>query len=112
MESESLFRKREGHGMRFHGRKRSQSGVAGFVLSLVAVAVFIVLCIVSAMAKGAAGEAVGVFGLFVMAACGVAFWLCFKGLKEKDVYTQLPLAGLLISGVMFVVLFCLYILGI
>ena len=112
MEADSLFRKSERRGMHFHGRKRSKSGVAGFVLSVLAVTVFLGLCVASAMAKGAAGEAVGALGLMVMLMCGISFWLSLKGLKEQDVYTRLPFAGLLLSGGMFVLLFCLYILGI
>ncbi len=112
MSEESLFHKGERSGMHFHGRKRSKNGITGFVLSLLAVAVFLVLCIVSAAAKGEAGPVVGVIGLLTMVACGVGFGLSLKGLKERDVYTRLPFAGLLISGALFVLLFCLYIIGI
>ena len=112
MSEEFTFHKAERRGMHFHGRKRSKGGVAGFALAIAAVAIFLALCVVSAVAKGAAGLVVGGLGLLAMVLCGVAFWLSFKGLKEKDVYTRLPFAGLLISGGMFVVLFCLYIVGI
>ena len=112
MNAESLYRKKERGGMHFHGRKRSKQGVAGFALSVLAAAAFVVLCIVSAMKEGAAGVFVGALGLLTMAIGGLAFWLCFKGLKERDVFTKLPFAGMIISGVLFVVLFCLYIVGI
>lgn len=112
MNSDALFRKGERGGMRFHGRKRSKTGLAGFALSVVCVVVFLVLCIVSASAKGESGEYIGVLGLLVMACCGVSCYLSLKGLKEKDVYTRLPLAGLIISGTLFVLLFCLYVMGI
>lgn len=112
MNSETVYRKAERKGMRFHGRKRSKTGVTGFVISVACVVVFLTLCIISAVAKGESGEYIGVLGLCVMAGCGVSFYLCFKGLKERDVYTGLPFAGLVISGVQFVVLFCLYVTGI
>ena len=111
MNAETLYRKKERGGMHFHGRKRSKQGVAGFVLSVLAVAAFVTLCVVSAMAGGAAGAFVGALGLLIMVICGLAFWLCLKGLKERDVFTKLPFAGMVISGVMFVILFCLYIVG-
>jgi hypothetical protein len=98
--------------MHFHGRKRSKTGVAGFVLSVVCVVSFLVLCIVSAAAKGESGEFIGALGLFVMAGCGVSLYLSLKGLKEKDVYTRLPFAGMVISGILFVLMFCLYVMGI
>lgn len=112
MNSEELFRKGERGGMHFHGRKRSKTGVAGFAISVVCVVLFLVLCIISAAAKGESGEYIGALGLFVTAGCGVSLYLCLKGLKERDVYTRLPFAGLIISGVLFVVLFCLYVMGI
>jgi hypothetical protein len=98
--------------MHFHGRKRSKTGVAGFVLSVVCVVSFLVLCIVSAAAKGESGEFIGALGLFVMAGCRVSLYLSLKGLKEKDVYTRVPFAGMVISGILFVLMFCLYVMGI
>lgn len=112
MNPDELFRKAERRGMHFHGRKRSKTGVAGFVISVVCIVSFLLLCIISAVAKGESGEFIGALGLFVMAGCGVSFYYSLKGLKERDVYTRLPFAGLIISGVLFVVLFCLYIMGI
>jgi len=112
MKADTLFRKKDRDGMRFHSRKRSKKGIAGFVLSLIAAIVLLALCIVSAAAKGEAGAGIGGLGLAVMVLCGVAFYLSLNGLKERDVYTKLPFSGLLISGVLFVFLFCLYILGI
>lgn len=112
MNSETLFRKKGRDGMRFQSKKRSKEGVTGFVLSLIAAVGFMILCIVSAVAKGEAGEFVGAIGLGIMFLCVGSFSLSLKGLKERDVFTRLPFAGLLISGALFVVLFCLYILGI
>ncbi len=111
MSADALFEKKSRDRIHFHSKKRSKEGVAGFVLSLVAVGIMLVLCIWSAAAKGDAGVAVGIIGLAVMAVCGLAFYLSLKGLKERDVYTRLPFAGLIISGALFVFLFCLYVLG-
>lgn len=112
MVNQLLLWKKKGNGMQFHSRKRSKKGIAGFVLSLFSVILFLVLCVLSAMAKGEAGTFVGICGLAVMALCGTAFYLSLKGLKEKDVYTTIPFVGLVVSGSMFVLLFCLYITGI
>lgn len=112
MSSDTLFEKKGRDRIHFHSRKRSKEGVAGFALSLVAVGSMLALCIWSAAANGDAGLAVGIVGLAVMAVCGLAFYLSLKGLKERDVYTKLPFAGLIISGALFVLLFCLYVLGI
>lgn len=112
MINQLLLWKKKGNGMQFHSRKRSKKGIAGFVLSLICVTLFLVLCVLSAMAKGDAGIFVGICGLGIMALCIVAFVLSWNGLKEKDVYTTIPFVGLVVSGSMFVVFFCLYITGI
>lgn len=112
MNSDTMYRKAERGGMHFHGRKRSRTGLAGFVLSVICAVVFLALCIISAAAKGESGEFIGALGLFVMAGCGISLSLSIKGLKEKDVYTRLPFAGMIISGMLFVLLFCLYVTGI
>lgn len=112
MKANELFHSKEREGMHFHSRKRSRAGIAGFILSVAGTVFFLVLCIVSAGVKGEAGAVIGALGLFVMLLCGIAFSLSLKGLKEHDVYTRLPFAGLLVSGGLFVLLFCLYVLGI
>ena len=112
MSTDTLYEKKGRDRMHFHSRKRSKEGVAGFVLALGAVLIVLALCIWSATANGDAGLAVGIVGLAAMAVCGLAFYLSLKGLKERDVYTRLPFAGLIISGALFVFLFCLYVLGI
>lgn len=98
-------------GMHFHSRKRSRKGTMGFVLAVICLLVFLILCVISAATKGTAGEAIGIAGLCVTMFCGVAFWFSLCGLKERDVYTKIPFAGLLLSGFLFVLLFCLYVTG-
>jgi len=111
MSTETLFKKGSRDGMHFHSRKRSKKGIAGFVLAVTGVLVFLALCVVSAVAQGEAGIAIGALGLLVAALSAGSFFLSLKGLKEQDVYTTIPFIGLVISGVLFVLLFCLYIMG-
>lgn len=112
MKDMTLFHKNEWDGMHFQSRRRSRKGIAGFILAMLGTLIFLALCIISAVAKGEAGSIVGIIGLGVMVICGIAFYLSLKGLKEQDVYTRLPFAGLVVSGGLFVLLFCLYVLGI
>ncbi|MDD6036907.1 MAG: DUF6142 family protein [Lachnospiraceae bacterium] len=112
MRTDKLFNKGERDGMHFQSKKRSGKGVAGFILSVFCIAVFLTLCVVSAIAGGAAGKIVGVMGLMVAAVCVIAFLLSLQGLRERDVFTKLPFVGIVISGGLFVLLFCLYVVGI
>lgn len=111
MNMELLLKKKDRDGMHFHSRKRSKKGIAGFALSLISVCALLVLCVISATAKGEAGTIIGVLGLLVAALSAGAFFLSLKGLKEQDVYTTIPFIGLVISGGLFVFLFCLYVTG-
>lgn len=112
MAEDILFREKERGRRRFHSRKRSKKGALGFGLAVLCCVVFLVLCIVSAIAAGGAGEEIGIIGMLVMFASAGAFVLSLQGLKEQDVYTGIPFAGLILSGGMFIILFCLYVAGI
>lgn len=107
-----LFRKKERDGIRFHSKRRSGKGTLGFALAVLCVITLCVLFVSSAATAGSSGAAVGMIGLLLAAASAVAFWLSLQGLKEQDVYTGLPFAGLLLAGLVFIILFCLYITGI
>jgi len=97
--------------VRFHNRKNSGMGLAGFILAVVCLVFLLLLCLISATALGNAGEAIGVAGLLVAIGCLASIHLCIKGMSEKEVYTRLPFAGMILSGAVFVLLFCFYISG-
>ena len=78
MIEEELFRKKERDGMHFHSRSRSKKGVAGFVLSIIGIAVFLALCIISAVTKGTAGQAIGVVGNTALLESGIGEHLHFS----------------------------------
>lgn len=105
------FLNKEKDTIHFHSRRRSRKGTAGFVLAMLCVLVFLILCVVSAIEKGETGSWLGIAGLAVAVLCVVAFVLSLQGLRERDVYIKLPFAGLLSAGGLFVLLFCLYIIG-
>lgn len=98
--------------MHFSSRSHSGKGIAGFVLAIFCAVILLLLCILSAMAGGNAGSYIGAIGMLVFFADIASFVLSMKGVKEKDVYTTLPMVGMIVSGIILVVLFCLYIIGI
>lgn len=98
--------------MHFGGKKQSGRGLAGFVLSVLCIVCLLVLCILSAADKGAAGVYVGAVGMIDFIVGAVAFLLSVQGLQEQGVYNGIPLAGLVLSGILLITLFCLYIMGI
>lgn len=97
--------------MHFSRKRNSVRGVAGFVLAVFCAIALIVLCILSAVAGGTAGIYIGAAGMIVLIVAVVAFVLSLQGLKEPDVYTTIPMIGLILSGILLVTLFCFYITG-
>lgn len=98
--------------LRFSGRKHSGKGVISTVIAGIGWSIFIALCVCSAMAKGAAESVVGAIGiadaLFVL----VGMILGFKGFQEREVYYVMPTVGVVLNGILFVIYFSLYFMGV
>lgn len=98
--------------LRFAGRRHSRKGVISTVIAGIGWCIFIALCICSAVAAGAAEPVVGIIGiadaLFVLA----GMILGFKGFQEREVYYVLPTIGVVCNGMLFVIYFSLYFLGV
>jgi len=98
--------------LRFSGRKHSRKGVISTVIAGIGWCIFIALCVASAVAAGAAEPVVGVIGiidaLFVLA----GMIMGFKGFQEREVYYVLPTTGVVLNGILFVIYFSLYFMGV
>ena len=97
--------------MKFRGRSQSKNGVWSRCLSIIAVIGFISLCVLSMLSQGSAPMLVGSIAIFLAFLCITAFWLSINALKEKEVYYGAAIAGLLLSGIQFVIFLCLYMIG-
>ncbi len=103
--------KKEKNALHFQGRTASKPGIVSIVAGVLAWLVFIALAVYSASLSGAAESIVGVIGMFDMlfALVGVSF--AAHGFKERDVFYGLPIAGLSLNAVLFLVYFVLYLTG-
>ena len=66
----------------------------------------------SALASGDGGVILGIIGTLILFLSIIGFILAYQGYKEKDVYYQGPVAGIILNGIMFLGLFIIYIVGI
>ena len=98
--------------MKFRGRTQSKNGIGSLCLSIIAVIGFISLCIISTLWQGNAPMLVGSIAILLTLFCITAFWLAVNALKEKEVYYGVSIAGMILSGIQFVVFLCLYMIGI
>ena len=98
--------------MKFRERTQSKKGIEALLLSVISIVGFIVLCIVSTLCEGQAPMLVGSIAIVLAFLCMVAFWLAIGALKEKEISYGIPIIGIILSGVQFIVFLCLYMIGI
>ena len=98
--------------LHFTGRRHARGGIISTVIAGIAWIVFIALCVYSSSTGGNAASVAGILGImdavFVLAGMITAF----KGFQERDVYYVLPTAGMVLNGILFVIYFSLYFMGV
>ncbi len=97
--------------IKFQGRTHSKRGILSLILGILVIVAVMTASFISGLNKGNGGLFLGVIGLlsFAIAICG--FVLGIKSFKEKDIFFVAPVLGVGSNGIMTVVLFCLYIVG-
>ena len=98
--------------LRFTGRKHAGGGIVSLVMAVIAWIVFIALCVYSSATGGNAAYVAGVLGMAdaVFSLAGMIF--AFKGFQERDVFYVLPTVGMVLNGILFVIYFSLYFMGV
>ena len=97
--------------MKFSGRKQSKNGVVALFLAIFSIVGFIALCVWSVYLEGMAPILIGSIALTLAFFSFMAFVFAIQGLKEKEVYYGIPVVGVLLSGIQFVLFFCVYMIG-
>lgn len=105
-----LFRRREKY--QFTGRKHSVRGMISFILGFLVLAGFVVLSILSGLAKGNAGTYVGIIGLLLLLLSTLGIYMGVRSCKEKDIFYRYPVLGVIINGFFLVIFTILYLIGI
>lgn len=103
--------KKEKNALHFQGRAASKQGMVSIVIGVLAWIVFVALAVYSASLSGAAESIVGVIGIFDMLFALVGILYAANGFKERDVFYGLPIAGLSLNAVLFLIYFVLYLTG-
>ncbi len=98
--------------IRFSGRRHTKLGILSMVMGIVVIIGFLTISMLSGLAGGKGGLVLGMIGilLFFMSIAGLT--VSYKAFKKKDIFYVFPIAGAVINGIMLVVLFTLYLLGI
>lgn len=98
--------------LRFAGRQHARGGIISTVMAGIAWIVFLALCIYSSSTGGNAEGVVGILGIADAFFAIVGMGIAFKGFQERDVYYVLPAVGMVLNGILFVIYFSLYFMGV
>lgn len=109
MEEKGMFRRRG--TIRFQGRNHSKRGVFSLLIGILVIAAFIAVSVISGMNQGNGASILGAIGIIAFAISIVGFLLGIKSFKEKDIFYVAPVIGVGSNGIMIIVLFSLYIIG-
>ena len=98
--------------LRFAGRRHSRAGMISTVIAGIAWCVFIALCVSSSVTEGNAELIVGGIGVLDAFFSLVGMLMGIKGFQEREVYYVLPTVGVVLNGILFVIYFSLYFMGV
>ena len=96
---------------KFTGRSHSVRGMISLAMGGVSALCLTVLFILSGVHDGKGSLIFGVAGLFLLALSVAGFLLGMKACEEQDIYYTAPVTGMVISGVLSIILFILYVTG-
>ena len=110
MEKGLLFKK-EKSSLRFTGKRVSGLGIGATVMGGIGWIVFAALSIYSASMDGAAEGFIGIIGVLdaVLGLAGVI--VSYRALQERDVYYVMPIIGMALNAILFILYFSLYFMG-
>lgn len=97
--------------LHFTGRRHAARGIIATVVAVVAWLIFAALCVYSAKTGGNAATVVGIIGIldaFLSLGGGI---IAYYGFHESDVYYLMPGIGIVLNGILFVIYFSLYFMG-
>lgn len=98
--------------LHFAGRQHARGGIISTVIAGIAWIIFAALCVYSSSTGGNAATVAGIIGILdaVFVLAGMIF--AFRGFHERDVYYVLPASGMVLNGILFVIYFSLYFMGV
>lgn len=98
--------------LHFAGRTHSKQGIKSTVIGGIAWLVFLALAVYSSVTGGNATMVAGVIGILDAVFAAVGGYFGIQGLYERDVFYVMPVTGIALNAVLFIVYFSLYFMGV
>lgn len=99
------------HKYKFSTKKHSVGGVVATVMFVCAIALFIWAINVSFQAQGKGGQVVGEIALTSFAVSIAGMIIGLISFKESDRYHTFSYVGALLNGIMSIIMFMLFVVG-
>jgi Na+/melibiose symporter-like transporter len=96
--------------VKFRGRHNSWRAVLFLVTGSIAIVLFVVLSILSAV-KGETSFSYGVAGIAAALISLVGLIVSIAATRERDVFMSVPIAGMIVNGISFLLYVIIYVLG-
>ncbi len=96
--------------VKFRGRHNSWRAVLFLVTGSLAVAALIIMSILAAI-EGEAAFAYGIVGMAAALVSVVGLIVSIIATRERDVFVSVPIAGMIVNGIAFVLYVIIYVLG-
>lgn len=106
-----MFKRRK-EAFKFSDKKHSVKGMISFIMGVVSCIGLLVLFYVSSLSAGSGGLLLGVTGMGLCVVSVAGFIIGAKSCKEKDIYYNAPVIGLVLNGFLSSIYLILYMLGI
>ena len=96
--------------VKFRGRHNSRSALPALILGILALIAFPVLSVMSA-ASGTTPLSYGIIGMICALVSLVGLIVSIRATQEHDIYMSVPIAGMIVNGIAFVLYVIIYVLG-
>ncbi len=96
--------------VKFRGRHNSWRAVLFLVTGSIAIVLFAVLSILSAI-EGETRFSYGVAGIAAALVSLIGLIVSITATQEKDVFMSVPVAGMIVNGISFLLYVIIYVLG-
>ena len=97
--------------VKFRGRHVSKPALTVLITGIISVVMLIVLCIVAAV-RGDVPQFFGLMAMIAAVASLIGLIMSVISTRERDIYTTVPIAGMIVNGISFILYVIIYFMGI
>ncbi len=96
--------------VKFRGRHISPGGMTALITGSISIVLLIVLCILASTGHDV-GAFSGIASVIAAVASVIGLIVSVLATRERDIYTAIPVAGMIVNGISFLLYVIIYVLG-